>query len=84
MDMQFVIQHEINQPGVTPWHPTIEDMFATDYVPAYFNSKDTTKPIGQVPVKLIEQPIKTSPTDCWPFLIASLIINIALVILAIQ
>lgn len=40
-----MIQHEVNQPGVTPWLFTDEDMLATDYVPAYFNSRDTTLPI---------------------------------------
>lgn len=39
---QLLIQHEVNVPGVTPWHFTFADAIALDYVPAYFNSKDTT------------------------------------------
>lgn len=42
---KLMIQHDINQPGLTPWLFTVEDRHATDYVPAYFNSEDTTCPV---------------------------------------
>lgn len=80
LNNQLVIQHEVNQPGVTPWVPSHEDIMAVDYVPAYFNSKDTTKRNGPVPVRLIRQPIKTSRTDYWPFLVAIIILSLVLII----
>lgn len=43
-DNEVVIQHEVNMPGVTPWHFTFADMTAVDFVEAYFNSEDTTCP----------------------------------------
>jgi len=42
---QLMIQHDVSQPGVTPWLFTKEDRDAHDYVPAYFNHRDTTVPI---------------------------------------
>jgi hypothetical protein len=44
-DGVLMIQHEVNQPGIIPWLYSFEDQRAKDYVPAYFNSKDTTVPI---------------------------------------
>lgn len=41
-DGALMIQHEVNQPGLTPWLFSAEDRAAQDYVPAYFNSEDTT------------------------------------------
>lgn len=78
MNNRLMIQHEVNQPGVTPWLPSQEDLQATDYVPAYFNSEDTTKR-GPIPAELIRQPIRTSPTDCWPFVISAALLAISLI-----